>query len=62
MRAAAQDVGIGKGVSAGQIDAMHLEAFHQAEVFWLDERARLDPWRMTGRVLSQWIWCSRAAP
>ena len=30
-----------------QLDAMHLEAFHQAEVFCLDERARLDPWRMT---------------
>ena len=30
---------------------MHLEAFHQAEVLWMDERARLDPWQMTGRVL-----------
>ena len=30
---------------------MHLEAFHQAEVMWMDERARLDPWQMTGRVL-----------
>ena len=30
---------------------MHLEAFHQAEVLWVDERSRLDPWQMTGRVL-----------
>jgi phenylalanyl-tRNA synthetase alpha subunit len=28
-----------------------LDAFHQAEVFCLDERARLDPWRMTAAVL-----------
>jgi RNA polymerase sigma-70 factor, ECF subfamily len=34
-----------------QQDAMHLEAFHQAEVLWLDERSRLDQWQMTGRVL-----------
>jgi RNA polymerase sigma-70 factor (ECF subfamily) len=34
-----------------QQDAMHLEAFHQAEVLWVDERSRLDPWQMTGRVL-----------
>ncbi len=30
---------------------MHLEVFHQAEVLWLDERAQLDSWQMTGRVL-----------
>ena len=41
----------GKAYRACQLDAMHLEAFHQAEVFCLDERARLDPWRMTGAVL-----------
>ena len=34
-----------------QIDATHLEAFHQAEALCLDERSRLDPWRMTGQVL-----------
>ena len=41
----------GKAYRACQVDAMHLEAFHQAEAFWLDDRARLDPWQMTGRVL-----------
>jgi RNA polymerase sigma factor (sigma-70 family) len=41
----------GKAYRAGTVDAMHLEAFHQAEVFCLDERARLDPWRMTATVL-----------
>jgi RNA polymerase sigma factor (sigma-70 family) len=41
----------GKAYRLGQVDATHLEAFHQAEVFWLDEGAQLDPWRMTGRVL-----------
>ncbi len=41
----------GKAYRACQPDPMHLEAFHQAEVFCLDERARLDPWRMTGTVL-----------
>jgi hypothetical protein len=33
----------GKAHRLGRIDAMHLEAFHQAEVLCLDERARLDP-------------------
>ena len=41
----------GKAYRVCQADAMHLEAFHQAEVFWMDERERLDPWQMTGRVL-----------
>ena len=41
----------GKAYRAGQVDAMHLEAFHQAEALWLDERERLNPWQMTGRVL-----------
>jgi len=41
----------GKAYRAGQIDAMHLDAFHQAEVLWLDERARLDGWQATARVL-----------
>jgi RNA polymerase sigma-70 factor, ECF subfamily len=41
----------GKAYRLCQQDAQHLEAFHQAEVLWVDERARLDPWQMTGRVL-----------
>jgi RNA polymerase sigma-70 factor (ECF subfamily) len=41
----------GKCYRLCQQDAMHLEAFHQAEVLWVDERSRLDPWEMTGRVL-----------
>jgi RNA polymerase sigma-70 factor (ECF subfamily) len=41
----------GKAYRAGRVDAMHLEAFHQSEAFWFDDRARLDPWQMTGRVL-----------
>jgi RNA polymerase sigma factor (sigma-70 family) len=41
----------GKAYRACQVDATHLEAFHQAEVLWVDERPRLDPWQMTGRVL-----------
>jgi RNA polymerase sigma-70 factor (ECF subfamily) len=40
----------GKVYRAGKIDAMHLEVFHQAEALWLDNRARFDPWQMTGRV------------
>ena len=41
----------GKAYRAGKVDATHLEAFHQAEALWLDDRASLDPWQMTGRVL-----------
>jgi RNA polymerase sigma factor (sigma-70 family) len=41
----------GKAYRVCQADATHLEAFHQAEALWVDERARLDPWQMTGRVL-----------
>jgi RNA polymerase sigma factor (sigma-70 family) len=41
----------GKAYRRCQVDAKHLEAFHQAEVFCLDERARLDHWQMTIRVL-----------
>jgi RNA polymerase sigma-70 factor (ECF subfamily) len=41
----------GKAYRVCQIDATHLDAFHQAEVFCMDERARFDPWGMTGRVL-----------
>jgi RNA polymerase sigma-70 factor, ECF subfamily len=41
----------GKTYRACQADATHLEAFHQLEVFWLDDRKKLDPWQLTGRVL-----------
>jgi phenylalanyl-tRNA synthetase alpha subunit len=41
----------GKAYRRGRVDATHLEAFHQAEILCVDERARLDPWRMTGQVL-----------
>ena len=33
------------------LDATHLEAFHQAEIFCLDERSRLDPWQITAQAL-----------
>jgi RNA polymerase sigma-70 factor (ECF subfamily) len=41
----------GKAYRRCQIDAMHLDAFHQAEVLWLDDRRRLDAWHATGLVL-----------
>ena len=41
----------GKAYRLCQLDAMHLEAFHQAEVLCVDESSRLDPWRVTGQVL-----------
>ena len=41
----------GKAYRVCQVDATHLEAFHQAEALWLDEGANVDPWQMTGRVL-----------
>ena len=41
----------GKTYRLGHLDATHLEAFHQAEIFCLDERRRLDPWRVTALVL-----------
>ena len=41
----------GKAYRRCQVDAMHLEAFHQAEALWLDDRERLNPWQMTARVL-----------
>jgi RNA polymerase sigma factor (sigma-70 family) len=41
----------GKAYRLCQVDATHLEAFHQAEVFCLDERRRLDPWSMTAKVV-----------
>jgi hypothetical protein len=41
----------GKTYRVCQADATHLEAFHQFEVLWLDDREKLDPWHLTGRVL-----------
>ena len=41
----------GKAYRLGRLDATHLEAFHQAEIFCLDERSRLDPWHVTAQVL-----------
>jgi len=41
----------GKAYRLCQVDATHLEAFHQAEALWLDDRDRLDQWHMTARVL-----------
>ena len=41
----------GKVYRACETDSMHLEAFHQAEALWVDDRSALDPWAMTGRVL-----------
>jgi RNA polymerase sigma factor (sigma-70 family) len=41
----------GKTYRVCQADAIHLEAFHQFEALWLDDRAKLDPWQLTGRVL-----------
>ena len=41
----------GKTYRVCQADATHLEAFHQAEVLFVDERARLDAWQVTGQML-----------
>ena len=41
----------GKAYRVGQIDATHLDAFHQAEIFCVDEHERLDAWRITGQVM-----------
>jgi RNA polymerase sigma-70 factor (ECF subfamily) len=41
----------GKTYRVCDADATHLEAFHQAEVLWMDDRSRLDRWMMTSRVL-----------
>lgn len=42
---------VGKAYRLGRIDATHLEAFHQSEVFCMDERERLTPWIVTAQVL-----------
>ena len=52
----------GKAYRRCEIDAMHLEAFHQADVLWLDAHQHVDRWRMTSLVLSLSIACYRAAP
>jgi RNA polymerase sigma factor (sigma-70 family) len=44
----------GKAYRRGHVDATHMEAFHQSEVFYMDERDRLDPWTVTAQVL-QWV-------
>jgi RNA polymerase sigma-70 factor (ECF subfamily) len=41
----------GKVYRRGRLDAQHLEAFHQAEVFWLGNRGDVDGWRLTMMVL-----------
>ena len=41
----------GKTYRACEPDATHLEAFHQAEVFCLDTRDRLDKWQVMALVL-----------
>jgi phenylalanyl-tRNA synthetase alpha chain len=41
----------GKAYRRCRIDALHLDAFHQAEAFWLDDREAIDGWRFTARVL-----------
>ena len=41
----------GKTYRACEADAKHLEAFHQLEILWLDDREKLDQWQVTGRVL-----------
>jgi RNA polymerase sigma factor (sigma-70 family) len=41
----------GKAYRHSANDATHLDAFHQAEVFWMDERARVDPWQLTARIV-----------
>jgi RNA polymerase sigma factor (sigma-70 family) len=41
----------GKAYRVCAIDATHLDAFHQSEALWVDDRSRLDPWQVTGQVL-----------
>jgi tRNA synthetases class II core domain (F) len=41
----------GKAYRHCETDATHMEAFHQAEVLWVDEQARISPWDFAGRVL-----------
>ena len=41
----------GKAYRLCQIDATHLDAFHQADLLYLDQRRQLDPWRVTAQIL-----------
>jgi phenylalanyl-tRNA synthetase alpha chain len=41
----------GKAYRLCQIDATHLDAFHQAEVLYVDERGHVDQWRVTAQIL-----------
>ena len=41
----------GKVYRRGRVDASHLEAFHQAEVFALANRGEMDAWRLTTMAL-----------
>ena len=41
----------GKTYRACEADTLHLEAFHQAEVLYMDEQSRLDPWTVTAHIL-----------
>lgn len=41
----------GKTYRVCEADSKHLEAFHQLEVLWLDEREKIDQWRLTSRIL-----------
>ena len=41
----------GKAYRQAPRDATHLDAFHQVDVLWMDERTRLDPWQLTARVV-----------
>jgi RNA polymerase sigma-70 factor, ECF subfamily len=41
----------GKVYRACHSDSTHLEAFHQGEALWVDDRAEVDVWRFTGQVL-----------
>ena len=41
----------GKAYRGGRIDAMHLEAFHQAELLWIEDRRHLSPWMVTAKLL-----------
>jgi len=41
----------GKAYRRETESATHLEAFHQLELFALDERAKLEPWGFAGRLL-----------
>jgi phenylalanyl-tRNA synthetase alpha chain len=42
----------GKVYRREAVSATHLEAFHQLELFALDEREKLDPWAFAGNILN----------